>query len=81
MQRFGINLIRCDGEFALHQLIHQETIQVGSGLLEETFQQFEASHYQATILATSLLLFGISTHLKRHDCGTNLKHSMTLAMS
>ena len=28
---FGINLVRCDGEFALHQLIHQETIQVGSG--------------------------------------------------
>ena len=37
-----------DGEFALHQLIHQETIQVGSGLPEETFHRFEVvSNYQS----------------------------------
>ena len=35
-------------EFALHQLIHQETIQVGSGLPEETFHRFEVvANYQS----------------------------------
>ena len=61
-----------DGEFALHQLIHQETIQVGSGLPEETFHRFEVvSNYQSNHFGNTTAFVSCLAELEEDTNGRN----------